>query len=109
MKIRLGYVSNSSTTSFCIYGYDFYDYVDKLKEKYGDMDGYELLGKIEEETGFYTSSGPSGESLYVGRSWSSIKDDETGKQFKEDVEKKLEKLLGEKIVCGTYEEGWRDG
>jgi hypothetical protein len=95
MKIRQGFVSNSSTTSFCIYGIkttkDF-DYK-KVKE----------LG-LEE----YGSRPYDDDCNHIGISWYGIKDDETGLQFKNRVEKLIEEA-GFDEQCYTYEDAWYDG
>lgn len=109
MKIRKGFVSNSSSTSFCIYGVCFEDVDDvielhkklfnreltddELDEVYELAD--EIAGKLELEC-----HSPGDDYYYFGRSWSDIKDDETGKQFKENIEKKLG------LNCATHEESW---
>jgi len=46
---------------------------------------------------------------YIGRSWDTIKDDETGLQFKQSVEEKIKTLFGDEVKCETYECAWRDG
>ena len=38
-----------------------------------------------------------------------VKDDETGKQFKESIEKELKSIFGDSIECATHKEAWRDG
>jgi len=43
------------------------------------------------------------ETIYIGRSWSSIGDDETGKQFKNSVKEEVEKLLGKECDCDTMD------
>jgi len=45
----------------------------------------------------------------MGRSWTSIRDDETGGEFKANVKAAMEKVFGEKVQCGSHEEGWYDG
>ena len=92
MKIRNGFVSNSSSSSFCIYGTSV------------DIDGN--IEEMIENTGLEIHN--YYDTIYVGRSWSSIKDDETGAQFKESVNKAL-KNLGIDAKCGTCEEAWFDG
>jgi len=47
--------------------------------------------------------GPEGR--YLGKSWDSVGDEETGKQFKENIENALKKLDPD-ISCDTHEEAW---
>jgi hypothetical protein len=162
MKIRNGFVSNSSSSSFCIYGThledDFADVLKKIKKT--DLKTYEngidrilkdrkfnwtaehyakevkLLKKIdvtneqEEEqindflhtddicellTAWFGDNyevftpyeGDSG--IYIGRSWSRIKDKETGAEFKASIKNDLKNVLGSDAKCETHEEAWRDG
>ncbi len=94
MKFRLGFVSNSSNTSFCIYGV------------YLEKEDYELENKAG-ELGLYSHWGQY-DGIYIGREWSSIKDNETGKQFKEPTQKLINKLIPN-AKCSTHEDGWYDG
>jgi len=50
-------------------------------------------------------------SSYVGRSWSNIRDDETGKEFKESVHNALRAINRGKEgpSCSTIEEAWYNG
>lgn len=96
MKVRLGFVSNSSSCSFCIYGI----WVDHPDE--------ELRDKAE-ELRLFCHRDQYGDGLYIGREWSSIGDEETGRMFREDTEKKIEQLPIEDKHCSTHEEGWFDG
>ena len=108
MKIRYGFVSNSSTTSFSIYG----TYIEELNnaDENDDMDWRERLEEITEKLGLFTQHGYE-EGMYVGRQWSSIKDDETGAAFKKDVQEKINQLPipEEHKKCSSIEEAWRDG
>jgi len=158
MKQRQGFVSNSSTTSFCIYGinlnsFDKISLVNAIKKtglanlisKIDEMlknEHYwakrnkaqlEMLKRIEEldenemeivehflqcnserflklclGDSFSINYGPDGD-LYIGRNWSEIRDNETGAQFKENVEESLRSFLEVDLKCSTYEEAWRDG
>ena len=98
MKIRKGFVSNSSSTSFCIYGIHVYDPADDLYEE-------------AEELGLFVRGDQCGDGLYIGKSWTRIGDDETGKEFKESAQVIVNKLSlpDSKKVCSTIQEGWFDG
>jgi hypothetical protein len=107
MKIRNGFVSNSSSSSFLIYGTtidisdidmpdDVEDSYEYLEEKFKDTDINVYY--VGDDDGYY----------YIGKSWSNIGDDETGKQFKNNVENILKEKLGNEIKCCTHSEAWYD-
>jgi len=58
------------------------------------------MGGLEFQTAY------DGDYMYLGRSWDSVGDDETGLQFKESVQKKITELLGEDAKCETISEAW---
>ena len=121
MKIRTGFVSNSSTTSFCIYGVYIedleeikkhlnpheiiYDRGEKTEEDEDDYDLYEMAEENDLE--YHSPEGDSGS--YIGVSWSSIGDNETGKQFQERVAAKLKEVFGITQQCDTHSEAWYNG
>lgn len=99
MKIRRGFVSNSSTTSFCIYG---------ARTKV-DEDNYEGdLWKETQELGINYEYGQC-DDYYLGAAWRSIKDDETGAEFKERVKAAVKQIDPDVTEFDTYEEAYRDG
>lgn len=97
MKTRNGFVSNSSTSSFCIYG----AMVDRNKVNEEEMEKWGLEV-------YYGDSNWEQDKIYVGKSWSSIKDDETGAQFKKQIESLLKRLF-DIDKCSTIEKAWYDG
>jgi L-fucose isomerase-like protein len=69
-----------------------------------DVDLYDIIDEVKNPLSSYTPY--DDDDVYIGISWSEVKDDETGKQFKERTEAELEKLLGKKVKCETYEVAW---
>jgi len=150
MKIRYGFISNSSTTSFCIYGTEikgsmdidsfkrikaaypnewesiFKPYseknewygkilnIDKLTKEEAskmelDSEWFEVLDRLVD--GFKLSAYSCGDTdqHWVGKTWASMKEDETKKQFQDGVEKILKAWFGEETKCYNIKEAWRDG
>lgn len=103
MKIRNGFVSNSSSASFLIFGTG-------LLEKFKDD-----AEKIINEKGLNLDIINSPYSYYIGISWDEIADEETGREFKTHIEKDIKTLFEElgadtdRIKCFTHSETWYDG
>ena len=139
MKIRQGFVSNSSTSSFCIYGVQLYcdDFVELIKNKFGknplrtnkyrsnfilynnfdrEFDGMPPHSSIiycgEEDIRFtelLIEGDKEDYNFTIGLPPEAIGDEETGKQFRERVESALKDQLGITQKCLWHTEGWYDG
>lgn len=116
MKSRSGFVSNSSSSSFLIYGasVESSDARSWLKthknmsdDEVDEMEPYEIRELVESESGL-SFFGNSDYGMYVGASWDEVGDDETGKQFKARVEAKIKEVFPDASLS-TYEEAWYDG
>jgi hypothetical protein len=119
MKIRQGFVSNSSSSSFLIYGVSVEDndkLVEALKLTDEEKEGWEDEGNWfltelfddKDDSNLELQTAYDGEYLYLGRSWSSVGDNETGLEFKNSIQKDINKLLGENddSKCSTISEAW---
>ena len=124
MKKRNGFVSNSSSSSFLLYGVEMeqndfeeaaHEHMSEEDIKESEEDGYIDTWNL---CGFKNSPFPNlnienCESTYwIGLSWDTVGDDETGKEFKKRATEEVAKFLKkdpEEIECRTHEEAWRDG
>jgi hypothetical protein len=98
MKVRQGFVSNSSTTSFCIYGVGTNEDIAWTQAR--------DAGLVHER--FQDYSDPQ---YALGVPFTDIRDDETGAQFKERVRKAVRRLLPDVSDddFGAQEDAYRDG
>lgn len=129
MKLRIGFVSNSSSSSFCVYGASVDDFslntevLDRLEKSFSenkelvkvitkcreaikadeDCDLSDYLYDIMET--LQVSHMFSDSTLLIGRSYNTLKDDETGKQFRKSTTEKLRLILGDtKLECDYIDE-----
>jgi hypothetical protein len=108
MKLRQGFVSNSSTTSFCIYGiYISADDKSKVRNHFNkDVESLFRGTGLEVHYGSEYDDG-----MYIGMPWTRVGDDQTGKQFKQAVEDALKAVLKDSVAisCSSHKEAWYNG
>ena len=110
MKIRNGFVSNSSTTSFLIYGVMLEDLPPVDDPDYEDEPGEFWYNKCEDVgLNFYNYPWVFGGSKWIGMSFANMELDETRRQFQDRVKEKLCQLGIDSSNAGVYKEAWRDG
>lgn len=114
MKIKLGFVTNSSSSSFVVMG----AYVEKavipiefLKDL-GEEDLFDLYDQLcrgsELDYSFGPEMGYGEESAMVGLPYTKMRDDETLKQFKERAQLLILEKFGVATTVGHIQECWMD-
>ncbi|MCK9596308.1 hypothetical protein M0R19_03950 [Candidatus Pacearchaeota archaeon] len=96
MKVRKGFVSNSSTTSFCIYGiYAPFDemFLTNKEDEYDEEDEVERIYDICDEHGISFERTPNDNYYYVGLDIRKMKKEETLKEFQDKTQKLLKELF----------------
>ena len=108
MKSRLGFVSNSSSSSFLIYG--VYLETERLVKKH-----FNITGKYDDPVipeSFKAHYPFDDGSAYIGKCLSKCRDDQTMGDFKKEVRESLNKVAlipFEDTDFSIMEEAWRDG
>ena len=104
MKIRNGFVSNSSSSSFCIYGIPLWVSNDEFDELYHKIEEDEVASSNQVRV-FFTECG----NYAIGRSYQTIRDNETGGEFRTKTKKIIEDFMGvTDINCQDIQEEWID-
>jgi hypothetical protein len=107
MKIRNGFVSNSSSSSFLIYGVTI-EGVEGMTEEI-------LYGVFSSDCDLEVIHPDSYYPFYVGRSFDSMKMDETRRQFQANIESEILSRLGTQIKAEhvsefrVLSESWYNG
>ena len=119
MKSRYGFISNSSSTSFLIYGYcsehkreDAIKIAKALNLEYNeeDDDYTDMFDKLAEvlndktDKTFYCYY-PESDAVYIGVSYHQIRSDETGGDFRSSIETAIHEVLPE-VTVGDHDESW---
>ena len=102
MKTRNGFISNSSSTSFCICGY-------YLEKDYFDIDDNPNLHKLGIESYHSPNDDDAG---YIGISIDKMEDSETLSDFKErcgNILKELDSEYFQNCKPNIIYDGWYDG
>lgn len=128
MKIRTGFVSNSSSSSFCIYGVSLKleDFKEELKEEYLKfmkkkgyakeedsfdtiVDGYEFVEWIEEKENIEGYFPPDSDYYYFGEGAFSCPEDKTMGEWKKEIQQGMNNLTEKEISCSWQSAEWYDG
>lgn len=121
MKVRRGFVSNSSSCSFCMFGIEIQaeelnealkvnglmeETCSEIDDWFYNTEGSNFLEKygLIAETPFLYDDG----IVYLGRYWKNIPDIQSGLEFKAGVQGTLTKILGEIPECTTHEVAWEN-
>jgi len=76
-----------------------------FESHYVDSNLKEKMKKINKKIVVYSSSFDC-DTMYVGMHWSKIKNNETGIQFKQRVEKCLKPIFGNNLIFKNCKEEW---
>ena len=124
MKIRQWFVSNSSSSSFCIYGAyiregDAEKIIKKLKLSDSSDSCCDCLGEYVRKSSnlesHYGDCSDEVDKVCLGFSWDKMRDEETLGEFKKRIEEEIRKTLTDGIEddfdlkLGIHEEGWYNG
>lgn len=110
MKIRMGFVSNSSSTSFCVYGITTTrDVLMELWQREHFQTEWNLFEINYQETSDGTWNEDSTRRIVVGKELIECPDDMTMGEFKRYIQEFVTKWFGPDKKCSIHEESWFDG
>jgi len=100
MKSRLGFVSNSSSSSFSVYGC----YVRSSSDDFDTNYDLNIISRAAYDSNLDFIQDRYDGWAVIGLSWDEIGDDETGKEFRNRVQSTIAKILGNEKKCETITE-----
>jgi hypothetical protein len=119
MKIRIDYVSNSSSSSFMVVGHafdneelvkiaehlnlvsEYHDNSDDTPEDYSEWDTGEIVEELEErftDLDFQYGLENYYDNVCIGMEYDKMKDSETKKDFEKRIEDRLKEMTGKKTI-----------
>jgi hypothetical protein len=95
MKIRMDFVTNSSTTSFAIVGYVADKDDSKVEENEDGPDSYDILEEATEKYSGIVHYEDQGGCFYIGLDIVTMEDNEKLGAFKDEAEVKIKEFVAE--------------
>lgn len=104
MKKRMGFVSNSSSSSFAVIG------VRVDKDDFEEIFGVPSYTEIEKLTGLEVEqTSRYSDEYYIGLSWAKLGEDETRSKFFARIKAALVPYMGKDVKVYPINGGWYNG